>query len=318
MDTNQIGLVADIGRHSVRFALTGGAAGSAPRDVRSYSTADHSSFTGALLTYLDETGQRDAVLPSVLAIAGAARGDLISSTGSRWYISLLGVEAVLRVPPRALNECAATALALSALDATAFTPLGPRPFRAVKPGGNYVTVSIGTGLGVAGLITTPDGRLTPIQSEAGHMLFTPGNAEEEAFARHVRSKGPMSAETLLSAAGLVGGYAALSGVARAPASPEDVTRGAGRDPVATAVVRMMAGYLGALLGDLVLAFGAWEGVHLTGPIVRAIKPYLVEPQFRQRLEAKDAFRRQLSEVPIALVNRSDLELLGAATALRTL
>ncbi len=122
MTGDEIGLVADIGRQSVRFALSGGAAGIVPREMRSYHTAEHATFTSALLAYLSEVGQRDAVLPSVLAVAGAARGDLINLTGSRWYISLSGVEAVLRSRPRALNECAATALALTTLNQSAFTP----------------------------------------------------------------------------------------------------------------------------------------------------------------------------------------------------
>ncbi len=34
------------------------------------------------------------------------------------------------------------------------------------------------------------------------------------------------------------------------------------------------------------------------------------------MEARTAFRRQLAETPVALVNRSDLELIGAAAAIR--
>jgi len=314
MTGDEIGLVADIGRQSVRFALTGGPAGIAPRDVRSYHTADHATFTSALLAYLSEVDQRDTVLPSVLAVAGAARGDLINLTGSRWYISLAGVEAVLRSRPRALNECAATALALTTLNQSAFTPVGAQSTRLVQPGGNYIVVSIGTGLGVAALITGSNGKLQPVSSEAGHMSFSPGSPDEEKFANYMRTRGATSSEALLSAAGLVSGYAALAD-GKTIGSPEEVTRSAGRDPVSTAVARMFAGYLGAFIGDLVLTFGAWEGVYLTGPIPRALQAHLNDARFRSRLEAKDAFRRQLGEVPVAIVNRSDLELMGAAAAL---
>lgn len=315
MTGNAIGLVADIGRQSVRFALTGGGVGITPRDVRSYHTAEHATFTSALLAYLSEVNQRDTVLPSVLAVAGAARGDLINLTGSRWYISLSGVEAVLRSRPQALNECAATALALTTLNQSAFTPIGAQSTRLVQPGGNYIVLSIGTGLGVAALVTGSNGRLQPIASEAGHMGFSPGSPDEEKFAAFIRARGPASAESLLSAGGLVAAYAALAEGGRTIGSPEEVTRSSGRDPVSTAVTRMFAGYLGAFIGDLVLAYGAWEGVYLTGPIPRALQVQLSDPRFRSRLEAKDAFRRQLGEVPIAIVNRSDLELMGAAAAL---
>jgi glucokinase len=310
-----IGLVADIGRQSVRFALTGGAAGIVPRDTRSYHTAEHATFTSALLAYLADVGQRDTVLPSVLAVAGAARGDLINLTGSRWYISLSGVEAVLRARPRALNECAATALALTTLNQNAFTPVGAQSTRLVQPGGNYIVVSVGTGLGVAALVTGSNGKLLPVPSEAGHMTLSPSSPDEEKFAAYMRARGQPSAESLLSAGGLVAAYAALAEGGKTVGSPEEVTRNIGRDPVSSAVVRMFASYLGAFIGDLVLTFGAWEGVYLTGPIPRALQAQLSDARFRQRLQAKDAFRRQLGEVPIAIINRSDLELMGAAAAL---
>ena len=316
MTGDEIGLVADIGRQSVRFALSGGMAGNVPREMRSYHIAEHATFTSALLAYLAEVEMRDAVLPSVLAVAGSARGDLINLTGSRWYISLSGVEAVLRARPRALNECAATALALTTLNQSAFTPVGAQSTRQVQPGGNYIVVSIGTGLGVAALITGSNGKLLPVPSEAGHMTFSPGTPDEEKFAAHIRARGHVSAESLLSASGLVAAYAALAEGGKTIGSPEEMTRSSGRDPVSTAAARMVAGYLGAFVGDLVLTFGAWEGVYLTGPIPRALHMHLSDPRFRNRLEAKDAFRRQLGEVPVAIVNRSDLELMGAAAALR--
>lgn len=309
-----LALVADIGRQSVRFGLTGGDAGLMPRDIRKFMTVEHPTFTSALVAYLGGVGLREARLPSVLAVAGAVRGDLINLTGSRWYISLSGVEAVLRVRPRALNECAANALALTMLPISAFTPLqGPAP-KLVEPGGNYVVIGTGTGLGVAALVTA-GGRLSPIETEAGHMSFAATTTDERKFADYCTSKGIIfDIETLLSAPGLLLAYEALSGGTKI-GKPEDVTRNIGRDPVSTAVVRMFVEHLGSFAGDLALAYGAWDGVFLTGAIARALHPQLMDPGFRRRMEGKAAFRRQLSEVPVSLVNRTDLELLGAAAAL---
>lgn len=309
-----LALVADIGRQSVRFGLTGGEQGIMPRDVRKFLTAEHPTFTSALVAYLNDLGLQDARLPSVLAVAGAARGDLINLTGSRWYISLSGVEAVLRVRPRALNECAANALALTTLPPSAFTSLPGPGVRTVEPGGNYVVIGSGTGLGVAALITAGD-RLVPVQSEAGHMAFAPQTADEQKFAEYCIARGhAVDVESLISAGGLMMAYEALSGGKKLP-KPEDVTRGVGRDPVCTRVVKMFVEYMGAFAGDLAMAFGAWDGVFLTGAIARALHPQLCDPGFRRRMEAKAAFRRQLGEVPVALVNRNDLELVGAAAAL---
>ncbi|MBO9624045.1 MAG: glucokinase [Sphingomonas sp.] len=314
--SQDLALVADIGRQSVRFGLTGGEAGLMPRDVRKFMTAEHPTFTSALVSYLNGLGLQDARLPSVLAVAGAARGDLINLTGSRWYISLSGVEAVLRVRPRALNECAANALALTLLPNSAFTPLqGPAP-RPVEAGGNYVVIGAGTGLGVSALITS-GGKLVPVESEAGHMSFAPKSPNGRTFAQHCEARGhPLEYEALLSASGLTLAYEALSGGKRM-ATPEDVTRNVSRDPACAATISMWVEHLGAFTGDLALAFGAWDGVFLTGAIARALHPQLMDPSFRRRMEDKTAFRRQLSDVPVALVNRNDLELLGAAAAYGT-
>lgn len=308
-----VALVADIGRQSVRFGLTGGPEGADPREIKRFSNRDHQTFTSALVAYLAAVGLRDARLPSVLAVAGAVRGDLINLTGSRWYISLTGVEAVLREKPLALNECAANALALSRLPPTAFTALaGPAP-RPIMPAGNYAVIGVGTGLGVAALIGA-DGHHVPVQSEAGHIGFAPQTGEEERFALFCKARGMLvEVETLLSANGLLLAYEALSGGKRLPA-PEDVTRNISRDPIAAAVVQMFVEHLGAFVGDLVLTFDAWDGVYLTGAIARALEPQLKESGFRRRMEARMAFRRQLAETPVALVNRSDLELIGAAAA----
>jgi glucokinase len=311
-----LALVADIGRQSVRFGLTGGALGMAPRDVRKFMTAEHPTFTSALVAYLSDLGLREERLPSVLAVAGAARGDLINLTGSRWYISLSGVEAVLRVRPRALNECAANALALTTLPASAFTALHGPPPKPVALGGNYVVIGSGTGLGVAALLTAGD-KLVPIQSEAGHMAFAPTTPNERKFAEYCVAKGhSLDVEALLSAPGLLFAYEALSGGKRI-ARPEDITRNIGRDPICTQVVRMFVEHMGAFAGDLAMAFGAWDGVFITGAIGRALQPQLSDPGFRRRMEGKAAFRRQLGEVPVALVNRNDLELIGAAAAFGT-
>jgi glucokinase len=312
MPSEEVGLVADVGRVSVRFGLTGGRLGLVPRDVHRYHMADHPTFTSALTAYLQQVGLESSVVPSTLAIAGAVRGDVVNMTGSRWYISLSGVEAVLRARPRALNECAANALALTQLSPAAFLPLpGPAP-KAVRPGGNFVVIGPGTGLGVAGLITCGD-RLAPVQSEGGHMTFAATSEAETKVAAHFAQRGGIASnEALLSAAGLVATYEALSG-GPAP-GPEVITRDAARNPHAAATLATFVGALGALIGDLVLAFGAWDGVYLTGAIARALHHELADPVLRRRMTAKDAFSRQLADVPVAVVNRNDLELLGAAAA----
>jgi glucokinase len=314
MGGDALGLVADVGRVSVRFGLTGGGHGAAPRHVRSFHTGEHSTFTSALVAYLAELKLDDTPLPSALAVAGAVNGDIINLTGSRWYISLSGVEAVLRSRPHALNECAAKALALTALPQSAVAPLPGPAISPVAPDGNYLVVSLGTGLGVSALISE-SGRFVPVASEAGHMAFAPRTPDETAFAAFVAARGQaVSAESLLSAGGLITAYAAL-GEGKTVAKAEEVTRRNAGDGTAARATGMFVDYLGSYVGDLVLAFATWQGVYLTGGIARALQTQLSGPGFRRRLEDKGAFRRQLATVPVALIGASDLELIGAAAAL---
>lgn len=298
MTAAALGLVADIGRVSVRFGLTGGPQGPAPRDVAQCAMAEHATFTDALIAYLKRVGVQGEALPSMLAIAGMPRGDVVNPTGSRWFISLGGIEAVLRIRPRAINEFAANALALPTLGAGDLQPLaGPRP-NPPAVGGSYLVIGPGTGLGVAGLVTAGD-RLVPIQSEAAHMCFAPGSPDDEKIVAHLRSRGGrVSNEAVLSAGGLLAAYTALTPGARPPAHAEEVTRNS-RDPASRAAIASFIGALGGVIGDLVLAFGAWDGVFVTGPIARSINTHLSDPAFRERMAGVGPFRRQLAQVPVS-------------------
>src|SRR3546814_750956 len=163
-------------------------------------------------------------------------------------------------------------------------------------------------------VCSSDLRFVPVQSEAAHMTFAASTPEETRVVAHLaRQARRTSNETLLSGPGLVTAYAALGGTAT-PA-PEEITRNAARDPVAQAALTTFIGALGSVIGNLVLAFGAWDGVFLTGAIARALHHKLADPVLRHRMTEKEAFGRQLADVPIAIVNRNDLELLGAAAAL---
>lgn len=306
-----VALVCDLGRLSVRFGLVSPGS-TVPRSVERLSTADHATFTDALVGYLKRAGLQGQVVPSALAVAGAIQGDSINLTGSRWYISLAGVGAVLRARPLAFNECAASALALTRLGPTDFQSLPGPPAHPPRPDGNYLVLAPATGLGVSALVSH-GGRLLPIASEAAHMTFAATTPVERRIVEHLVARGVTpSNESLLSARGLVAAYAALGGTA---VRSEEVTAAAARNPRAAEAIDAFVGALGSVIGDLALTFGAWNGVYLTGAIARALRSRLAQPAFRARLEAKGAFRRQLSALPVAVVQRGDLELIGAATAL---
>jgi glucokinase len=68
----------------------------------------------------------------------------------------------------------------------------------------------GTGLGVASLLPTPDGRFIAVAGEGGHVAFPPMNDEEVAIWNFARDRfGHVSAERLISGMGLELIYEAL-------------------------------------------------------------------------------------------------------------
>lgn len=307
-----LGLVADIGRHSVRFGLSD--RGGAPHAVRRYDLVDHPTFTSALLAYLFAEKVEGHTLPSALAVAGAARGDLINLTGSRWFISLSGIEAVLRARPRAINECAAGALALAALPPAAFRSLTGGVPPAIVPGKTFLVLAPAAGFGVSALVTDGD-RLVPVASEAAHMRFAASTPDEEQLVARLRARGATATiEEMLALDGLVTIQEHVTG-RPAAIRPENYAHRLAQDPPLPRVLDIYAGALGATIGDLALAFGAWDGVFLVGPMMRALAPHLPIQTIMERARSKGPLRRQLAQLSLTLVLRDDLELLGAAALL---
>jgi glucokinase len=70
--------------------------------------------------------------------------------------------------------------------------------------------------------------------------------------------------------------------------------------------------LGNIAGDLVLAYGAWNGVYLGGGLLEPLLPQLRAGGFRRRFEAKGRFSQRLQSVPIAAIIHPQPGLLGAA------
>lgn len=309
-----IGLLADVGRNSVRFALAGGEEGPLPRNIISFQTSEHPTFTDALLTYIRRMGLSHRALPSAFAIAGTIHGSSVNLTGSRWYVSLSGVEAVLRREPIALNECAAAALALTRLPAGSFTPVRGPAGHAPRPGGCYLVIAPGTGLGIAVLVTAGNS-LVAIQSEAAHMRYSGYVLDDPRIDAFLSRSGlARTNEALLSADGLLNLYRALGGSKLQ--RPEQITEAArGEDALAVAAVRCFTSVLSRMVDELILAFGAWDGVYLAGPVIRAIRAHLTSQSFQSPAARQGAFRSKIAEVPISVVDRADLELLGASVAL---
>ncbi|HKE49323.1 MAG TPA: glucokinase, partial [Rhodanobacteraceae bacterium] len=65
-------------------------------------------------------------------------------------------------------------------------------------------------------------------------------------------------------------------------------------------------------GDLVLTFGAWDGVYLTGGIAQQLLPWIEAGGFRRRFEDKGRLSSAVARVPTSVVLHADAGLVGAA------
>jgi len=179
----------------------------------------------------------------------------------------------------------------------------------------------GTGLGVSGLLSTPAGPV-PVVGEGGHATLAAADAGEARVLDWLRDElGHVSAERVLSGAGIVNLHRAASALAGRPAEELDaaaITARAvgGSDPVAVEAVELFLAFLGGFAGNLALTLGARGGVFIAGGIVPRLGDRIDRSLFRQRFEAKGRFRPYLEAIATRVVlDTATIALRGADAAL---
>jgi glucokinase len=322
-------LVADVGGTFARFALArGGVLLNAPEKL---DRARWPDLASACRHYLGTSGGGLRIDGMAIAAAGRVHDGRIDMTNADWSIdpTTLGAELGLRARRvRVLNDFAALAWALPALDAGELLPVtggaasrAGAPPPAGPPLGNRVVVGPGTGLGVAALLHTRAG-WHPLATEGGHASFAPETPfEHAAEALAARRFGRVSWERMLSGPGL----ALLHETARreagdtgpagdAAAVLEGCVRG---EPAAIRATRAFVELLGAFAGDLALLYDANGGVVIAGGVVPRIAAVLPLDGLRARFEAKGRFGSWLAGVPTGLLSAPFPALRGAAIAYRS-
>ncbi len=315
-------LVCVIDGDNVAFATTvGEGAELKASSVRQFRTSDYPTFTDALQTYTRANHVETGDLPLGLAVAGVARGDIISLVNCRWYISVSGLRAFLGRDPLIINDFAATAWSLAAIEARQLKAVGPVTPRPVAPGRIFLVVGTGAGLGMATLIIRGDGSAVVLESEGGHASYAPQSEREDKLLTYLRRKcgGHVSYERLVSNVGLQNIHAWLAEQAGRPAAPpsaEQIVSAALRgDPIAREAATLFASALGAFAGSAVLTTGAWDGVLFVGEILRQMLPFLEGAAYRNAFLAKGRMRKALEQVPTSFADSENAGLAGAAAAL---
>lgn len=308
-------LVADIGGTNARFALERG-----PGCIEQTETlpcADYPRFQDAARAYLARHGGA-GVRHAVIAIANPVDGDVVKMTNHCWEFSLQAARAELGLSTLlAVNDFAALATAVPLLAASELVQVGGG---APALDGVIGLVGAGTGLGMAGLLPA-HGRWTVLQSEGGHVAFSPADRREQDILAYCWQRWEhVSAERLVSGPGLALIHAALcarAGLAPAPLEPAVIVERAliGEDPLCAETLDTFCGMLGTVAANLAVTLCARGGIYIGGGVVPRLGEWFARSSFRRRFENKGRFSSFAARIPCFVIHAPYPALGGAAAML---
>ncbi|MGY6553575.1 MAG: glucokinase [Wenzhouxiangella sp.] len=313
-------LVADIGGTHARFAIAEQVEDRPVlREIRTLKTTQFAGPEQAARHYLEGLTTRPA--RAVLAVAAPISGEDICMTNCAWRFKRAELCAALGLDKlRVLNDFAAAALGVSALEANDFALLYGTPKSDWC--GPVSVIGPGTGMGMALLFRDSRRQWQVLETEGGHASFAPQDQAERQIhdwlhARH----GRVSIERVLSGPGLSEIYAALRGLPPAKASTGDTTLPppakivaaavSGGDAMARSALAKFCGMLGSVAGDVALLHGA-RTLALAGGMVPRFIPFLKASDFRQRFLDKGRFTSYVENTTVLVVTHPAPGLLGAA------
>ncbi|MBU6198432.1 MAG: glucokinase [Xanthomonadaceae bacterium] len=308
-------LAADVGGTYARVGVVRYGAGvPAVSGYRKYRCADYPTLTAIFEDFLG--GQdRTEVTRGAIACAGYVLDDGVINANLPWPVSLKQIRADLGLADlRVVNDFTAIAFATAHVTERDVTPVAV----AAEPiAGPVLVVGPGTGLGAA--VRIPGTRSSVILStEAGQAALTASTALEiDVLSLLLAERAHVPTEQILSGPGLANLYAGLGrlrGIRTAERSPPEIADAAlaGADSLARETLQTFCGWLGSVVGNLVMLYGAQGGVYLAGGILPQIREFLLRSDFVARFRDKGAMRPMLERVPVNLIEHGQLGVLGAA------
>ena len=311
-------LAADVGGTHARIGLIDPNANQhAPAIVhyKKFACADYASLAEILREFVRGI-DAPSVTQACIACAGYAHGDNLINANLPWQVSIseicrdLGLQRVTLV-----NDFKAVAYATHFHDVDDSTTIaGDGPIKLNLP---RLVIGPGTGLGAAVLIPG-EPRPGILTSEAGHAALAARTSLELQIVRRLgNGSAHILNEQIVSGPGLLTLYRVLCEIHAATpqfTDPAQVTAAAlaGTDAIAGECVEVFCAWLGSLVGDLVMSFGAYGGVYLAGGVLPQILPLLQHSTFVERFRSKGALREVLEQVPVRLIEHGQLGVTGAA------
>ena len=282
----------------LRFATAEPSARPRLADIYELNIDGVPTFTDALQSYEREKGIHLRGMQCAMAIAGASSGEAISLVRSRWTISRGGLAAFFGTEPVILNDVAARAWATRSRTGMVELLRGSGTLSFDRPG-RYGMVMVEEGVGAAIVDVGRDGSVQVLETEAGHMDFAPATDREDALLRALRS------------GGVAVGWERLLMLDRL----DPLWSSACPDVVEAERPRILAAMLGRFSVNLMHAFGAWQGIMLTGSRATRMLQSDARIQFSAPFSTRRNFSRLVSAAPVWRVDQHEAVLTGAAERL---
>ncbi len=302
-------IVADVGGTYARLGWTDGRDADQVHDYRRYACADYPDLASILRDYAAGGTCHGAVI----AIAGVLEGDRLINSNLPWAVSVeqtrqgAGLSWV-----QLINDFEAVANAMPMLARDTLSPLT----HVTDRGANSPALVIGPGTGLGAALWMEGHPPRVLATEVGQASLAAGNAlEMDVVRRLLRERGHLNNEHVLSGTGLMNLYRCLCELRGGTAVHADagalVAAAESGDGLALETLQVFCGWLGSLVGDLAIIFGA-KVVYLAGGVTAHIPTFLHDGHFLQRYLNKGVMTERLEQVPVWRVEHGQLGLLGAA------
>lgn len=276
-----------------------------------YPSRDHGSVEEIISKFLDAHGKRCDL--ACLGLPGPVNGGrIIHLTNLPWKVDRERLRQTVRTDRfELINDVEAFAVAAHECSGEEFICLHEG---VPDPEGNRAIISVGTGLGVAGL--TPSGRA--FATEAGHATFSPQDGFDSDLMRTLAIEfSHVSWERVAAGPALPRIYASLASVYAPHLDEPAIVDRVAADPVCRETVATFSKYVGSVAGNIALTIMATGGIVFCGGVTPRIIDAIGADPILQALVDKGRMRALLERVPVYLARDDQLALIGAAhTALR--
>lgn len=315
-------IAGDIGGTKSRLVWVTGEAGG-PQELRferEYASAAFVTADDLVRQFIADAERPVAANCLLLALPGPVHAQHATLTNLDWALDAADMRASLDVPSvRFINDFEAAAAGVATLTDADRVALNAQ---TVEPGGVRVVTGAGTGLGLAYMLTDPDGGSRSFASEGGHVDFAPANALQDRLLDRLRAAyGHVSWERVASGSAMNDLYRFCRAEQNAVPPDEDVdgaalvARAEAGDPAAEAALDLFTDLYGAWVGNVALLFQPGGGLYVAGGIATHLQARMRSPRFMAAAADKGRMRSVVERTPIFLVTNTRLGVQGAiATA----